>query len=144
MAPDGLDSLDNLDTGGDIAEDNVLAIKPRGIGGADEELGAVGVTASVGHGEGTKPTVLEVEVLVLKLGAVDGLSARAVAAREVAALQHEPGDDAVDCGELEIGFLERFVDTALLRTDTVGVAKAFLTRAESAEVLGGLRNHVTA
>ena len=34
-----------------LAEDDVLAIEPLGLGGAQEELGAVGVRSSVGHGE---------------------------------------------------------------------------------------------
>ena len=34
-----------------LAEDDVLAIEPLGLGGAQEELGAVGVRSSVGHRE---------------------------------------------------------------------------------------------
>ena len=34
-----------------LAEDDVLAIEPLGLGGAEEELGPVGVRSSVGHGE---------------------------------------------------------------------------------------------
>ena len=33
----------------DLAEDNVLAIQPRGDRGSDKELGAVGVFAGIGH-----------------------------------------------------------------------------------------------
>ena len=36
-----------------LAEDDVLAIEPLGLGGAEEELGPVGVGSSVGHGENT-------------------------------------------------------------------------------------------
>jgi hypothetical protein len=43
----------------------------RGDDGGDEELGTVGVLASVGHGEETLLGVLELEVLVLELLAVD-------------------------------------------------------------------------
>ena len=35
----------------DGAEDDVLAVQPGGLDGAEEELGAVGARASVGHGE---------------------------------------------------------------------------------------------
>jgi hypothetical protein len=35
----------------DLAEDAVLAIQPRRLLGADEELAAVGVGAGVGHGQ---------------------------------------------------------------------------------------------
>lgn len=40
-------------------------------GGSDEELGAVGVLSGVGHGEKTSLAVLELEVLVLELVAVN-------------------------------------------------------------------------
>ena len=42
-------------------------------------LRAVGVGASVGHGQQPRLGVLKLEVLVVKLGAVDGLAAGAVA-----------------------------------------------------------------
>ena len=35
----------------DLAENNVLAVQPRGLRRADKELGAVGVGTSVGHGQ---------------------------------------------------------------------------------------------
>jgi hypothetical protein len=44
-----LDLLDDLVALEHLAEDDVLAIQPRGDGGGDEELGAVGVLAGVGH-----------------------------------------------------------------------------------------------
>ena len=37
----------------DLAEDDVLAIQPLGLGGAEEELRPVGVGSSVGHGQDT-------------------------------------------------------------------------------------------
>ena len=37
----GLDLLDDIQTLNDLAEDDVLAIQPTGLLGADEELGAV-------------------------------------------------------------------------------------------------------
>ena len=45
-------------------EDDVRVIEPRGDDGGDEELGAVGVLAGVGHGEDVGFAVLELEVLV--------------------------------------------------------------------------------
>ena len=38
-----LDSLDDVETFDDLAEDDVLAVEPRGDDGGDEELGAVTV-----------------------------------------------------------------------------------------------------
>lgn len=46
---DVLDLVDNVVALEDLAEHDVLAIQPRGDGGGDEELGAVGVLAGVGH-----------------------------------------------------------------------------------------------
>jgi len=93
----------------------VLAVEPGGLGGADEELGAVGVGTSVGHGEDAGAVVLELEVLILELVAVDGLSSSAVVVGEVTALAHEVGDDPVEGAAL--------------------VAEALLAGAESTEVV---------
>jgi len=56
----------------------VLAVQPRGDDGCDEELGAVGIWAGIGHGEKTWLGVLDLEVLVLELLAVNGLSTGAL------------------------------------------------------------------
>lgn len=85
-----LDLLDNIVALGDLAKDDVLAVEPpgylsasghftsvlrglgiRGDGSGDEELGAVGVLAGVGHGQETLLGVLELEVFILELFAVD-------------------------------------------------------------------------
>lgn len=91
----GLDLLDDVKAVDDGAEDDVLAVQPRGLLGADEELGAVAekdvrncqdkwrwlhlrVGAGVGHGEDTGASVLQGEVLVPELLAVDGLTTSAL------------------------------------------------------------------
>jgi hypothetical protein len=81
----GAASLNALDDGhavgvavGDLAEDDVAAVEPRGDNGGDEELRAVGVGAGVGHGEEEGAFVGELEVLVGELFAVDGLAAGAL------------------------------------------------------------------
>ena len=51
-------------------------------------LGTVGVGPSVGHGQVHGSLVLELEVLILKLFAVDGLSAHSIAHGEISALDH--------------------------------------------------------
>lgn len=58
-------------------------VQPRGLDGGQEELAAVGVLAGVGHGQDTRASVGQLEVLVRKLLAIDALAARAVMASEV-------------------------------------------------------------
>ena len=100
----------------------MLPVQPGRLGCTDEELRVVGVWTAVGHGEDPRPGVLQTEVLVSELGAVDGLAAGAVVVGEVPRLAHEVGDDAVEAGAL--------------------VAVALLSGAEGTEVLAGLGHHV--
>ena len=71
------------------AEDDVFAVEPVGLDGGYEELGPVGVGAGVGHGEEAGGAVLHQEVLVVKLGSVDGLAASPVKPLEVSSLNRE-------------------------------------------------------
>lgn len=71
----------------------------------------------------TRSGVLECEVFVLKLVAVDGLAPCAVVFGEVSPLAHEVGDHTVECAAL--------------------VAEPLLSSAEGTEVLRCLRNHIT-
>lgn len=107
----------------------MLAVEPLGLGGADEELGAVGPRAGVRHGQDTRAGVLLDEVLVGELGAVDRLAAGPVPGGEVAALAHEPRDHAVEARALVVEGLP-------------GAAGALLPGAERAEVLRRARHHV--
>ena len=63
----------------------MTAIEPGGDDGRDEELRAVGVGAGVGHAEHEWLLVLELEVLVRELLAVDGFAARALQLRSTRA-----------------------------------------------------------
>ena len=117
-----LDGLDNVHAVNDLTEDDVLAVQPASHHSGDEELRAVGVRTSVGHREQTRLVVLELEVLVSELGAVDRLAARAVASGEVTTLEHKVRDHTVEV--------------------RAGVAEALLASAESTEVSGSLRNHI--
>merc|ERR1719480_366381 len=118
-----LELVDNVHALDDLSEHHVLAIEPLGLSGAEEKLGTVGVGPSVGHGEDSRSGVLQLEVLILELVAIDGLASSSVSGGEVATLAHEVGDDAMEGGSL--------------------VAVALLTRAQGAEVLRGLRDDVT-
>jgi len=107
----------------------VLAVEPGGDDSGDEELGAVGVGTGVGHGKKTGLGVVELEVLISELVAVDGLATSAVAAGEVTTLEHELGDHTVESAALVAEGLARTADT-------------LLTSAEAAEVLGSLGHNI--
>ena len=64
----------------------MLSIKPLGLGSAEEELASIGVGASIGHGENSRSSVLQGEVLILELVAVDGLATSSVVVGEVTTL----------------------------------------------------------
>lgn len=115
-----------------LAKDDVLAVKPLGLGGADEELGAVRVGARIGHGEGARAKVLASttgETLIRELVTVDGLAPGAVAAGEIAALAHEAWDYAMELAALKVQRHTRAPDT-------------FLATTKRTKVLGGLGYHV--
>jgi hypothetical protein len=132
---DILDLADHIHSLQHLTEDDMAAIQPRGHDGGDEELATIGVLARVGHawrgsvlgwvaggGEGhtekAGAAMLELEVLVGELGAVDGLATSAISTREVATLDHEVLDDTVESRAL--------------------ITKALLTGSQGAEVLSGL------
>src|SRR3954467_2229174 len=88
----GLDLVDRVHPVGHLAEDGVLAVEPgRGVGRDDEELGAVGVRAGVGHGERAAADLVVVDLVLERVAG----AARAGAGR-VTALDHEVLDHAVE------------------------------------------------
>ena len=116
------DLLDDIHAGNDGAENDVFLVEPARDDRGDEELRAVGVGARVGHGQKTRAIMLQGEVLVGEFVAVDGLSTRTIVVREVATLEHEVRDDAMERRAL--------------------VAEPFLASAKRTEVLGRLGNDV--
>jgi hypothetical protein len=122
LGAERFDLLADVHAFDDLTENDVFAVQPRGLGGADEELGAVGVGSGVGHGQDSGSGVLQLEVLVGELGSVDGLASGAVMVGEIASLAHEIGNDSVERAAL--------------------VAESFFAGAQSAEVLGRFRNDV--
>ena len=120
-----LDLLDELLSGNNLSEDNVLSVQPGGGDGGDEELGSVGVGSSVGHGKEERLAVSVLEVLISELLSVDALTSGSVTLGEVTTLQHELGDHSVERAGLEVEGLS-------------GLADSLLTSAESTEVLSGL------
>ena len=69
--------------------------------------------------------MLQLEVLILKLVAVDGLATSAIVISEISTLAHELGDDAMESGSL------------------VGHSILF-TGAQSSEIFGCAGNHISA
>jgi len=96
-AVDGHDVLESL---GDLAEGDVLLVQEPGGAEGEEELGAVGVLAPVGHGHDAAGGVGDDEVLVVEGGAVDAGAAAALLVEDVAAVQQHVLDHAVAVGVL--------------------------------------------
>jgi len=116
LGSEGLDLLDNIHALDNLAKHNVLAIKPLGLGGTQEELTAIGVGSSVGHRKDSRSGVLELEVLVLELVSVDRLSTGSVVVGEVTALAHEVRDHTMEGRSLEpVALLSGAQGTEVLR-----------------------------
>ena len=122
----GLNGIEHIATTDDVTEDDVSSVEVRSVDEAEEELGAVRVWASVGHGEDTSSSVLVDEVLVSEVGSVDRLATSAVSFGKVATLSHEASDDTMEGAALEGEILARML------------AFATLSSAELAEVLRSL------
>ena len=119
-----LESIEYFETFRNLAEHDMLSIKMRGCNEAKEELAAVGVGASVCHGENTTASVSLREILVFEAATVDRLTTTAIATSEVATLSHEARNNSVEHAALKVQIL------ALL-------SHALLACAEAAEVLSG-------
>lgn len=95
---DAANSEDDIEAGSveDDTEDGVPAVQPGRRHQGDEELTAIGVLAGVGHAQHARLTVVQHKVLILKALSVDGEGAPAIAAGDVAALDHEGGNHPVE------------------------------------------------
>ena len=114
----------------DLAEDNMLAVKPGSLDGADEKLASVGVWTSVGHGKDARAGVLEAEVLVGELLSVNRFTTTAISLGEVTALDHERRNNAVEVATLVVKRLSRFT-------------LALFASAQGTEILHGLGNDLS-
>ena len=117
--------IENFHAASDLAEDAVGTIEMGSGDEAEEELGAVGVGSSVGHGEDTSALVLVYEVLIGESLSVDGGSTSSVSGGEITSLSHELRNDSVESASLEVESLTLW-------------GAALLTCAESSEVIRGL------
>lgn len=73
------------------AESHVFEVQVFGFLQGDEELRVVCVTASIGHGQYARACVPNIEVLVLKLAAIDGLASCAITVGDVTTLKEQRG-----------------------------------------------------
>ena len=96
------DRFDNIHAFDDTAKDYVLRVQPLCLNCADEKLRAVGVRPSIGHAQHAWSVVGELEVFISKFLTVDAFATCAIAGREVAALDHELRDDAVEAAALKM------------------------------------------
>ena len=74
----------------------MLSIEPVARDESHEELGSISVGSSIGHGHISSFSMLDGEVLIVELVAIDGLTSSTVAGSEIATLSHELGDDSVE------------------------------------------------
>lgn len=58
----------------DFAKHNVFAVQPGRLDCGDEELGAVGVFAGIGHAEPTRAVMLQLEVLIRETVSINALA----------------------------------------------------------------------
>lgn len=80
----------------------MLSIEPAGLGGAKEELRSVGTRASVGHRQDSRSSMLQGEVLISELLAVNALTTGTIVVGEITTLAHEVGDHPVEGRALEV------------------------------------------
>merc|ERR1712167_278070 len=87
-----------------LAKDNMLAIEVRGRHSGNEELASIGVRSRVGHAEGSWLSMLQCKAaaLISKLLPIDAHAPGAIPTGEIATLDHEPWDNAVESGVLEL------------------------------------------
>ena len=105
-----------------LSEHNVFTVEVFGGSSCNKELAAIGAGPCIRHREQEWAVVLQLEVLVFELLAIDGLSTGPVACREVSTLDHEAFDNTMEARTLVAQFV-------------AGIAFSFLARAKSAEVL---------
>lgn len=73
----------------DPPESDVFEVEVLGFLQGDEELRAVRVTPAIGHWQNARTCVPNVEVLVLKLAAVDGLASGSITVGDVTTLKEQ-------------------------------------------------------
>eukprot|EP00397_Hematodinium_sp_SG-2012_P063729 GEMP01088620.1.p2 GENE.GEMP01088620.1~~GEMP01088620.1.p2 ORF type:complete len:134 (-),score=18.65 GEMP01088620.1:30-431(-) len=101
----------------------MFPIKPLGLHSAQEELRAICVGSSIGHGQDTWASVTQREVFVGKFHPIDRLATGSITSSEVTTLTHEVWDDTMEGGAL--------------------VAESPFSCTQSTEVLCSLGNYIS-
>lgn len=122
MRAHGFKLLHHVHAFDDCPEDHMPVVQPGGLHRGDEELGAVGIGAGVGHRHDARAGVLQLEVLITEFATVDRFAPGTVVVGEVSSLAHEVGNHAVESGTF--------------------VPEALLARAQCPEVLNSLRHYI--
>jgi len=81
--------LTNALSSDDLTKYDMFVVEVRSFHGGDEELGSVGVGASVGHRQKERLVMLPGESLIFKLFPIYRLSTGPVTSGEITALDHE-------------------------------------------------------
>ncbi|EEQ39471.1 hypothetical protein CLUG_03599 [Clavispora lusitaniae ATCC 42720] len=79
-----------------FAKDDMGTIQPGSHHSGDKKSRTVCVLTSVGHGQSVRSVMLQLEVLILKLAAVNRFSTISFSCFKVATLKHEVGDHPVE------------------------------------------------
>jgi len=107
----------------------MLAVQPVCNDSRNKELRAVRSRTSISHRQHERLGVLQLEVLISELLAIDALATSAVSAGEVASLAHKILDNAVEA-------------RALVVKGLAGLAHALFASAQCTEVFGRLWNNI--
>ena len=89
------DFTNDIHTIRDSSKNDVSTVQPRGDHGANEKLRPVRVRAGVGHGQRSWTGVLQLEVFIRELFAVNRLASRAISFGEITTLDHKVFDHSV-------------------------------------------------
>mmetsp|Transcript_248 Transcript_248/g.471 ORF Transcript_248/g.471 Transcript_248/m.471 type:complete len:205 (+) Transcript_248:182-796(+) len=99
-----------------MPKNNMFAIKVRSWLGGDEELRSIGVWSRIRHGQEIRFLVFQLEVFVIKLFAINGLSSGSVPVGKITPLDHELFNDTVERTSLEMEWFPLGSYTLFTRT----------------------------
>ena len=80
----------------------MLAAQPASLDKSDEELRAICIWSSIGHGELIWLCEFDIKVLIIEIWAVDTFSSSSITSCKVTTLNHEGGNDSMEWTTLVI------------------------------------------